>query len=150
MDPERVRPYAGIRPVAIAVIRNGPRLLVREYRSSKGTRYYRPLGGAVHFGERAADAVRREIREEIGAVIENVQHLRTLENIFERDGQPAHWIVFVFEAEFAERSYYARERIAGVEADGERIEAVWIDISQPLGGPLYPEGLPELLTAPAI
>lgn len=150
VTPGRSTAYVGIRPVALAVIRNGSRLLVREYRTARGGRYYRPLGGAIHFGERGADAVRREIREEIGGEIEGVRHLGTLENIFEREGQPAHWIVFVFEAEFTERSWYATERIAGVEGDGERIEAKWIDIGLRLGCPLYPDGLPELLTAPPI
>ncbi len=144
---ERSPAYAGIRPVALAVIRDGSRLLVREYRTGRGGRYYRPLGGAIHFGERGADAVRREIREEIGEEIAVVRHLGTLENIFEREGQPAHWIVLLFEAEFVERSRYASERIEGVEGDGERIEAQWIDVSQPLAGPLYPEGLLELLGA---
>lgn len=143
---ERSPAYAGIRPVALAVIRDGSRLLVREYRTARGGRFYRPLGGAIHFGERGADAVRREIREEIGEEIENVRDLGTLENIFEREGQQAHWIVLLFEAEFVERSRYDRERIEGVEGDGERIEAQWIDVSQPLEGPLYPEGLLELLT----
>ncbi|MCY3956857.1 MAG: NUDIX domain-containing protein [Chloroflexi bacterium] len=142
---ERSPAYAGIRPVALAVIRDGSRLLVREYRTGRGGRYYRPLGGAIHFGERGADAVRREIREELGEAIGIVRHLGTLENIFERDGQPAHWIVLLFEAEFVERARYASERIQGVEGDGERIEARWIDVCQPLEGPLYPEGLLELL-----
>ncbi|MDE2867161.1 MAG: NUDIX domain-containing protein [Chloroflexota bacterium] len=143
---ERSPAYAGIRPVALAVIRDGSRLLVREYRTAKGNRFYRPLGGAIHFGERGAEAVRREIREEIGEEIEVVRHLETLENIFEREGQAAHWIVLLFEAEFGERSQYAIERFAGVEGDGEHIEAQWIDISQPLEGPLYPVGLLDLLT----
>ncbi|MDE2767801.1 MAG: NUDIX domain-containing protein [Chloroflexota bacterium] len=142
---ERIPAYAGIRPVALAVIRDGSRLLVREYRTGRGGRYYRPLGGAIYFGERGADAVRREIREEIGEEILGVRHLGTLENIFEREGQAAHWIVLLFEAEFVDRSRYANERIEGVEGDGERIEARWIDVCQPLGGPLYPEGLLELL-----
>ncbi len=137
--------YAGIRPVALAVIRNGSRLLVREYRTAKGNRFYRPLGGAIHFGERGADAVRREIREEIGEEIENVRHMGTVENIFEREGQPAHWIVLLFEAEFVDRSRYDSETIEGVEGDGERFEARWIDISQPLEGPLHPDGLLDLL-----
>ena len=141
--------YAGIRPVALAVIRNGSRLLVREYRTAKGRRFYRPLGGAIHFGERGSDAVRREIREEIGEEIEGVRHLGTLENIFERAGQPAHWIVLLFDAEFVDRSRYGSESIEGVEGDGERIEAHWIDLGQPLRGPVYPDGLLDLLAEDA-
>ncbi len=100
---------ARIRLVALAVIRDGPRLLVRRYETPDSDRYYRPLGGAVEFGERAAQTAIRELREEIGAEIENVRYLATLENLFERDGQPGHQIVFVFDADFADRSHYAAE-----------------------------------------
>ena len=114
-------------------------------KAPNGGRFYRLLGWAIYFGESGADAVRREIREEIGEEIENVRFPGTLENIFEREGQPAHWIVLPFEAEFADRSRYATERIEGVEGDGERIEAVWIDVAESLEWPLYPDGLLELL-----
>ena len=137
-----------IRPVALAVIRDGSRLLVQRYTAPNGDRYYRPLGGAIEFGERAAETAKREILEEIEAEIEQVRHLTTVENIFEREGEHAHQIEFLFEARFVDRSLYGAERINGTEADGKRIEAVWIDISRPLDGPLYPEGLREMLGAP--
>jgi hypothetical protein len=53
--------------------------------------------------------------------------------------------VFVFEARFADASYYEAERIVGTEGGGTRIVAVWIDVSRPLDRPLYPNGLLELL-----
>ncbi len=135
-----------IRPVALAVIRDGSRLLVRRYTAPNGDRYYRPLGGAIEFGERAAQAVKREILEEIEAEIEQVRHLTTVENIFEREGERAHQIEFLFEARFVDRSLYGAELIDGTESSGKRIEAVWLDLSEPLDGPLYPEGLREMLT----
>ncbi len=137
---------ARVRLVALAVIRDGPRLLVRRYTAPNGDRYYRPLGGAVEFGERAAQTARRELREEIDAEIENVRHLATLEDLFQRNGEPAHQIVFLFEAQFVDRPLYAAELIVGTESSGKRIEAVWVDVSRPLDGPLYPKGLMELLT----
>jgi ADP-ribose pyrophosphatase YjhB (NUDIX family) len=132
--------------VALAVIREGTRLLVRRYTAPNGDRYYRPLGGAIEFGERAAQAVEREILEEIEAEIEQVRHLTTVENIFEREGERAHQIEFLFEARFVDRSLYGAELINGMESGGKRIEAVWLDLSEPLDGPLYPEGLREMLT----
>lgn len=143
---DRQKSRSRIRPVALAVIRDGSRLLVRRYTAPDGARYYRPLGGAIEFGERAAQAVKREIREEIEAEIDQVRHLTTVENIFERDGERAHQIEFLFEAQFVDRSLYRAELIDGTESSGKRIEAVWLDLSQPLDGPLYPEGLRELLT----
>ena len=147
--PDQRKARARIRLAALAVIRDGPRLLVPRYQTPNGDRYCRPLGGAVGFGERAAQTARRELREGIGAEIENVRYLATLENLFERDGQHAHHIVFLFDADFVDRSRYAAELIIGTESSGKRIEAMWVDVSQPLDGPLYPQGLLELLTAPA-
>ena len=143
---DRRKSRSRIRPVALAVIRDGSRLLVRRYTAPDGDRYYRPLGGAIEFGERAAQAVKREILEEIAAEIEQIRHLTTVENIFERDGERAHQIEFLFEARFVDRSLYRAEPINGTESSGKRIEAVWLDLSEPLDGPLYPEGLRELLT----
>lgn len=136
-----------IRVVALAVIRDGPRLLVRRYTAPTGDRYYRPLGGAVEFWERTAQAVKREIQEEIEAEITEVHHLTTVENIFERDGERAHQIEFLYEAQFVDRSLYGAHQIVGMESSGKPIEAVWVDVTKPLDGPLYPAGLRELLTA---
>ena len=143
--PDRRKSPSQIRPVALAVIRDGPRLLVRRYTAPNGGHYYRPLGGRVEFGERAAEAVKRELLEEIEAEIELVRHLTTVENIFERDGERAHQIEFLFEAQLVNRSLYSTEVINGVESSGNPIEAVWIDLSRPLDGPLYPACLRDLL-----
>ncbi len=144
--PDRQKSRSQIRPVALAVIRDGSRLLVRRYTAPNGDHYYRPLGGRVEFGERAAEAVRRELLEEIEAELDQVRHLTTVENIFERDGERAHQIEFLFEAQLVDRSLYAADLISGVESSGNPIEAVWIDISRPLDGPLYPACLRDLLS----
>lgn len=138
--------WAGIRPLALAVFRDGPRILVEDNSAHDRRDYfYRPPGGGVEFGERAIDAVRREMREEFDAEIRNVRPLGTLENIFEYHGRPGHEIVFAFEARFVDASFYAAERIVGTEGAGIRIEAIWLDVSEPLDRPLYPNGLLELL-----
>ena len=142
---DRQKSRSRIRPVALAVIRDGSRLLVRRYTAPDGDHYYRPLGGAIEFGERAAQAVKREILEEIEAEITQVRHLTTVENIFERDGERAHQIEFLFEAQFVDRSLYRAALINGTESSGKRIEAVWLDLSETLDGPLYPAGLRKLL-----
>jgi ADP-ribose pyrophosphatase YjhB (NUDIX family) len=86
-----------IRPLAIAVIRRGGELLVFEaYDSHKREVYHRPLGGEIDFGEPAADAVRRELREELGSDLLDVRRLGVVETIFTYEGEPWHEIVFVF------------------------------------------------------
>ena len=140
--------WAEIRPLALAVFRDGPRILVEDNSAQDRRDYfYRPPGGGVEFGERAIDAVRREMREEFGAEIADVRPVGTLENIFDYHGRPGHEIVFVFETRFVDASYYVAERIVGTEGAGIRIEAIWLDVSEPPDRPLYPNGLLDLLVA---
>ena len=139
--------WAWIRPQALAAVRNGSRVLVQDYAATGGEPSYRPLGGAVDFGELAADAAVREMREELGAEITDVRLLGVLENIYVKNEKDWHEIVFMFEARFVDASLEAAERLVGMEGDGDRIEAVWIDVSEPLDAPLYPPGLLEMLRA---
>lgn len=140
--------WAWIRPLALAVFRDGPRILVEDAEAwDRRDRFYRPPGGGVEFGERGTDALRREMREEFDAEIRDVRLLGTLESIFEYHGRPGHEIVLVFEARFEDASRYEAERIVGTEGGGIRIEAIWLDVSRPLDRPLYPDGLLELLQA---
>lgn len=145
-DEATLPSYAGFRPLALAIFGNDSRILVEDSEAwDPRDRFYRPPGGGVEFGERAIEAVRREIREEFDAEIRDVRQLGTLESIFEYQGQPGHEIVFVFEAQFVDCSLYEAERIVGTEGDGIRIEAIWVDVSETLDRPLYPDGLLELL-----
>ena len=146
--PEGALPsWAWIRPLALAAVRHGSRVLVQDYAATGGEPSYRPLGGAVDFGELAADAAVREMREELGAEITDVRLLGVLENIYVKNEKDWHEIVFMFEARFVDASLEAAERLVGMEGDGDRIEAVWIDVSEPLDAPLYPPGLLEMLRA---
>ena len=42
----------------------------------------------------------------------------------------------MFEAKFVDASLEAAERLVGMEADGDRIEAIWLDVSKPPDLPL--------------
>src|SRR6266545_3941054 len=96
-----------IRPIAIGIFRCDDRILVGQgHDVLKGERFCRPPGGAIEFGERAADALRREIREEIRAEITNLQLLAVLENMFTLEGVPKHELIFVFETTFLDTHFY--------------------------------------------
>ena len=139
-----------IRPLAICLFRDGDRILVGEGNDpAKRETFYRPLGGGIEFGERAVDALRREVREEIGAEIESPVYLFTLENIFTFNGEGGHEIVMIYDARFVDKSLYAQKTLAGTETDGERqfpFNAVWkrLDEFGP-DAPLYPDGLLDAL-----
>jgi len=138
-----------IRPLAICVFRNNDRILVAEgYDPVKKQTFYRPLGGAIEFGERSEDTVRRELMEEIGAEVGKVWYLGTLENIFVFNGTPGHEIVQVYDGVLSESGLYEQAVVEGKEADvDESFKAVWMHLDEFGEGKsiLYPTGLLELL-----
>lgn len=78
-------------------------MLVMAVKDDSGsTKGWRPLGGAIEFGETAEDALERELREEIGARIRCSKQVCVLENLYSHEGARGHEIVFVFEAELVD------------------------------------------------
>jgi 8-oxo-dGTP pyrophosphatase MutT (NUDIX family) len=136
-----------IRPIAICVCREGGRILVAEgHDSKKGQTFYRPLGGTIEFGERGAETVRREFREEIAAELTEVRYLGTLENIFTYEGRRGHEIVLVYDGRLSDAHLYEKDVIQGDEL-GQPFKAVWKRLNEfgPGKPPVYPDGLLELL-----
>ena len=137
-----------IRAIAIGIFRRGDRILVGHgHDAVKGVRYCRPPGGAIEFGERAADALRREMLEEVRAEIDEPRLLGVLENTFMLEGVPRHEHVFVFETTFVDPAFYELPELPLYEAgwDGR---LTWESLDRFRNGavPLYPEGLFDLLT----
>jgi 8-oxo-dGTP pyrophosphatase MutT (NUDIX family) len=136
-----------IRPIAICVFRNDGKLLVGEhYDTVKEKTFYRPLGGAIEFGELGRECAAREIREEMGAEVRDVAYLDTIENVFTYDGKPGHEIVLVYEGKLVDSHLYKVESVR-CKNDGEEFIAVWKPIRafRDGGALLYPEGLLEIL-----
>lgn len=137
-----------IRPIVICVFRCGDRILVAEgYDPTKDQLFYRPVGGGIEFGESSEEALRREIREELGVEIAKPHLLGVLENRFTFDGATGHEIVFVYDAGFRDRRLYDLPSSHGTEDDGVPFKIVWFDLAADHAGspPLYPDGLRELL-----
>lgn len=133
--------------IALAVIEHPdrPALLVSEgFDQSRQQRFHRLLGGGVHFQELGAEAVARELREELGVEIRVERLAGVLENIFTYEGRPGHEIALVFTACFEDRALYRRDRFAGIEE--EPVDALWRPVGESgCSIPLYPPGVLELL-----
>lgn len=139
-----------IRVIALCVFRNKNRILVfKGHDSVKNEDFYRPLGGAVEFGETTKQAVRREIREELKTEIKKPVLLGIAENTFTYEGEPGHEIVYIFDAHFKDKSLYHKETLQAFEGENDeiRFEPEWVKLSsvEKKQIPLYPDGLLDLL-----
>lgn len=115
-------------------------LLVTRGSSSAGGDFVRPLGDSAECGESALEAVRREIREELGAELASVRLLGVLESRFELDGIRGREVVFAFGADLSDPSLHGVEVLHLLDAPG--LAATWLD---PGRARLVPVGLRDLL-----
>ncbi len=138
------------RPISLAAIRRGDDVLVYQGQSRQEARpYFRPLGGGIEFGERAVEALHREVREELGVEVEHPHLLGVLENIFRNGETDRHEIVFVFDATLVDRSLYERDELWPSLDEGNPVS--WQPLARFVAGEasLYPAGLLDLLVPPA-
>ncbi|MFX0042355.1 MAG: NUDIX hydrolase [Candidatus Hodarchaeota archaeon] len=137
--------WKDIRPIAICLFYHNKKILVfKGYDKGKDQTFYRPLGGAIEFGEYGEQALKREIREEIQAEIKDIKFLTMFENIFTYEGEMGHEIVLVFDATLIDSSLYGKTLIVQ-EDDENQIEfnAYWKSLEEIKreNRPLYPDGL---------
>lgn len=136
--------------LALCIFRRGEFIFVAEgIDALREQRFYRPIGGGVEFGERAADALAREVMEEIKAPVQDLRYIGMLENIFEYEGQPGHEICILFDGAFVESFRNADDyTVQGIDDDEVLYTARWMKISDfaaPESPPLYPDGLLKMI-----
>jgi len=136
-----------IRTMSLCVFRHEGRILVFcGYDPVEKEKFYRPLGGGVKFRESSEKAMRREIKEELGASVTGVKLLGILENKFTYRGNPGHEITFIFDGQFKDKSFYKKKHIPALEGGDREIKTKWINpYRKKRKTLLYPEGLAELL-----
>jgi len=117
----------------------GKTLASKGYDEKKNQTFYRVIGGSVDFGEKTEEGVRREIREELGCEVENLELVKIVENIFEYNGVPGHEVVFLYKGDLSNKDLYAQEKIHIVEPYSE-FNAEWVPIEDVVSGKaiLYP------------
>ncbi len=119
-----------IRPIAIGLFLQQGKMLVFEGKDALTDRkFFRPLGGAIKFGESGTEALVREIREEIKQEISDLSYQGLIENRFALDGIPRHELVLVYSAMFSDKSLYFKDEIEGMEDDNVPIHASWKEIA---------------------
>ena len=136
-----------IRPLAAAVILNEDRILVWDDHNPATREVVSvPLAGGIEFGETGAEAIVRELHEEIGAVVTRAEYLGIIEDIFEWDSQTRHELYLLYEVELGDRSVYEMDEVSVVEPDGTDYVARWRRLSEfRANARLVPDGLLELL-----
>jgi uncharacterized protein (DUF1330 family)/ADP-ribose pyrophosphatase YjhB (NUDIX family) len=136
-----------IRPVAAAVLCRSDRLLVWEDRNPKtGELVSVPLTGGIEFGEPGAEAIARELHEEIGATATRVDFLGAIEDIYEWGPVKRHELYLVYDIDVAERQIYDAEELTVIEPDGRRYRALWRSLDELRGARrLVPDGLLALI-----
>jgi len=137
----------GAKVKAVCAFRHADRLLVIEnVERDTGQPTCKLPGGTVELGETTYNCVVREIREELGAEIRNVDRLGVIEYVFQTNGQLRHQIVFVYQATFDDPCYYAAGSLRVHEGKKE-LTASWKPVGEFCDGKtlLRPQGLLNLL-----
>lgn len=129
-----------IKVKAMALFVAEGRMLVMDcFDKVKQKPFYRLLGGHIEFGERSEETLRREMAEEVGADVEVLALLDTIQNHFSYEGRQYHEIVFLHHAKFLDESFHRREDLRNLEVDFEELFK-WVPVTEALQGdvPLFP------------
>ena len=137
-----------IRSKAVTIIRSGDHYLFTECTDhTNGTTWYIPVGGGIEFGEYSTDAAKREVKEEIGLEIHDLQLIDVSENIFTFNGVREHEIVFSFFTSISPEA-----DLQGLQAvandNGRPLVLKWFTLPELLEqqGTIYPFNLTRVLT----
>lgn len=107
--------------------------------------HYALIGGRIEIGENSEDAVKREIREELGKEIQITGNVATIENFFEMESHKYHEIMFVHKAEFVnEEDKKIETTIENIEGK-DYLKYEWVDLDKIDEYPLRPQIIKEVI-----
>jgi 8-oxo-dGTP pyrophosphatase MutT (NUDIX family) len=134
-SPERIR------AIAVALVVRDDHVLAEIYTANERHEAFARLpGGGIDFGESAQDAVRREVREELGLTAGRVRLRAVSENIFDRGGRRGHEVVHVFDV--GGPDFQTLPLDAELPVLDSHTTVRWISLDAVRAGelPLYPDG----------
>ena len=135
-----------IRVKAFAVLLDASRsrhlVWVSRDETKQPATFHRLLCGHVEFGEHSADAVVREIAEELATDLADVTLLGVIENVYTYAGNRGHEIVFVYAATVSDGVVPDE---GGWFDDGGPIRVEWRPVDVQTDIPLYPDRTQSLI-----
>jgi len=141
------------RKAALCIIRREDAFLVAEIRDPQtGLVLHRPPGGGIEDGESPEQAVRRELREELGITLTAVRSLGTIDHVWLWNGREVREQAWLFLANPLDDARVSRGETPDlVEADGQRIKTFWRPIQDAAADlpPLCPSALSDFLKSAA-
>lgn len=99
--------------------------------------YYFLPGGHIEFGESMKKALARELYEEIGAAVINLNFIGGVENIFLQDEKQKHEMSFLFHTDI---------NLTEVESKESHISFLWMSIEEFGEAQILPENLKKAVT----
>lgn len=111
--------YPTLTPVVIVLVRRGREILLARGLSPK--QFYSCLAGFAEPGETLEEAIRREVKEEVGLEVKNIKYFGSQPWPFPNNlmvGFTADWIagdIKVDATELADAQWYTKEQLAEVE-----------------------------------
>ena len=137
------------RQAALCLIQRGNAFLVAEIQDPQTNLVlHRPPGGGVEEGETPEQALRRELREELGITLTAVRELGTVDHVWFWNGREVRERAWLFLASSSDDARLSRGECPELlEADGQRSKTVWRPIEENLASlpPLCPSRIAKLL-----
>ena len=137
------------RQAALCLIRHRDAFLVAELRDPQTNLVlHRPPGGGIEEGETPEQALRREVREELGITLTAVLELGAVDHVWFWKGREVRERAWLFLASSSDDARLSRGECPELtEADGQRIRTVWrpIEVNIATLPPLCPSGIVKFL-----